>query len=80
MALIQTHPNTAAIQDGEDGKGRAKLRLQTVDELVTRSFDIAEKAYAMAAARGHVVQLPDLNEINAKTDAKVAARSEKESA
>lgn len=69
MELLRSHANVAGHQDGEDSTGRAKLRLQAVDELVTRSFDIAELAFKVAAERGHIVTCPDLNEINADYDA-----------
>ena len=68
LELIKQHANVAGHQDGEDSTGRAKLRLQAVDELVTRSFDIAELAYKVARERGHMVDLPDLNEVNADVD------------
>jgi hypothetical protein len=68
----------AAMPDGEDSAGRAKLRLPTADEIVTRAFDIAEKYYATARARGHLLDLPDLNAINAEYDAEKAETVAKE--
>lgn len=38
----------AGIPDGEDEAGRQKLRLLTPDEVVLRSFEIAEKFVEMA--------------------------------
>lgn len=73
MELIRAHANVAGIQDGEDSCGRAKLSLQTPEDLVERSFKIAELAYGAARARGHMVPLPDLNEINAELDAELRA-------
>lgn len=60
--------------DGEDSAGRQKLRLSTPDELVTRAFVIAEKLMAAARERGHMITLPDLNEINKEVDEKNAAK------
>lgn len=69
MQLIDRHANVAGHEDGEDSQGRSKLRLQTPEELVERSFKIAQLTFAMARARGHMLTLPDLNELNAKYDA-----------
>ena len=80
MELIDKHANVAGQEDGEDSQGRAKLRLQKVDELVTRSFDIAERAFAMTRERGHMVNLPDLNEINADFDAERVAKLQEKKA
>lgn len=71
-ALIERWGLVAAMPDGEDSSGRARLRLPTTDELVKRAFDIAEATFAEAAARSHVIPLPDLNEINADIDARRA--------
>lgn len=65
----------AAVEDGEDSAGRQKLRLPSADEVVTRAFDIAEKSFQVARARGHMVTLPDLNEINAENDRLRAERT-----
>lgn len=73
LQLIDKHANVAAHEDGEDSQGRSKFRLQRVEELVTRSFDIAERAFAVARERGHMIALPDLNEINVQYDAERAA-------
>ena len=72
MALIEKHAMIAANGDGEDSSGRAKLRLQTPEELVERSFRIAELTMEKARSTGHMVALPDLTEINADIDAKRA--------
>lgn len=69
--LIERWGLITAEADGEDSAGRAKVRTTTPDELVTRAFDIAERFWAMARARGHVVVVPDLGEINAEYDAKI---------
>ena len=53
----------AATPDGEDSTGRAKLRLQTPTELVSRAFDCAELAMKAARSGGHVAKMPDIEEI-----------------
>jgi len=58
---------------GEDSAGRAKTSLMSSVETVRRAFDIAEEAYRVARERGLLLQLPDLNEINAEVDAKEKA-------
>jgi len=52
----------AATPDGEDSSGRAKLRLQTPEELVQRAFGCAELAMAYARTHGHVAIMPDIEE------------------
>jgi hypothetical protein len=49
----------AAKTDGEDKAGRAKLELQTVDEIVQRSCDLAQKLTDEMKKRGWFVDLPD---------------------
>ncbi len=77
MELLEKWGLVAAMPDGEDSSGRAKMRLPTTQELVTRSFDIAEAAMAEARTRGMMVDLPDLNQINEKWDAVQQAKIEK---
>lgn len=74
MQLMEKFGTVAAIPDGEDTGGRQRCRLQTPEELVTRSFEISEFAFAQARSRGHMVQVPDLNEINKEWDEKQAAK------
>ena len=59
----------AGIPDGEDSAGRQRLRLPTASEVVTRAYEIAEEHFRQAEARGHFIELPDLNAINADWDA-----------
>lgn len=81
MQLLEKWGLVAAIPDGEDSAGRAKLRLPTVNEIVTRAFDIAEVSMSEARMRDLMVNVPDLNEINKESDdaeaAKEAAREAK---
>ena len=66
--LIRAHPNVAGVEDGEDTTGRQKLRLQRAQELVDRSYDLAQiwydrmltmgsepvpNVYELAVMRGH---------------------------
>jgi hypothetical protein len=74
MDLIKMHANVAAKDDGEDSQGRARLALQTPEELVARSFKIAQLAFDTARERGLMVELPDLNEVNRERDERVAAK------
>jgi hypothetical protein len=48
----------AAVEDGYDEAGRAKLRLQTVDEIVQRACDLAEKMTAALRKREWILDLP----------------------
>ena len=71
--LIDKWGLVAAMPDGEDSAGRSRLRLPTPTELTDRAFAIAEALFAKAEATGHIVKLPDLNELNAVYDEKRAA-------
>ena len=55
---------------GEDSAGRARLDLLPVHETVERCFDLAAEAFRLARARGLMVEIPDLNEVNATEDPK----------
>jgi hypothetical protein len=63
MAFIEKWGMVAALPDGEDSSGRAKLRLATVDETVGRACDMAEKAYAEFERRGWFTLLPSMAEL-----------------
>lgn len=76
IVLIEKWGLVAATPDGEDTAGRAKALLPSNSELVERALDIAALFYAEARTRGHVVTLPDLNEINEGLDKKGEAREE----
>lgn len=69
--LVEKWGLIAAETDGEDSAGRARVRPPTPDELVARAFDIAERFWATARARGHAVAVPDIGELNAEYDAKI---------
>lgn len=56
VRMIERWGQVAAIDDGEDSAGRAKLRLATPEELVTRAFEVAELYVYHAAHRGHVIE------------------------
>lgn len=68
LTFLERWGMVAGIEDGEDSAGRAKLKLLSPDEIVDRAFTIAEKALAAAKARGHLIDAPDLNELNAEHD------------
>ena len=58
MRLIEQHAMVAGETDGEDSQGRQKLRVQTPEELVARSFAIAELAFTEARRRGWMIAIP----------------------
>lgn len=79
--LIEKWALVAAAPDGEDSAGRAKARLLTPEELVDRAIAVSERFYEVMRARGHLVDLPDLNEINeAYDDAKHETKDSKRAA
>ena len=69
FSLIERWGAVAAAPDGIDPAGRQKMRLQDPPELVGRAFAVARLAFEMARTLGLMVDLPDLNEINAAADA-----------
>lgn len=77
MQLVSHFGLIAGDWDGEDSAGRAKARLLTPTEAVARAFDLAAEAFRVMRERGMLVQLPDLNEVNADVDAERAAKDEK---
>lgn len=76
--LVEKWALVAAAPDGEDSAGRAKMRLLTPDELVERSVLIAERFFETMRARGYLVAVPDLNEVNVEYDAKAKAKAARE--
>lgn len=61
--LIEKWGMVAATEtNDEDSAGRAKLRLQTPEEVVSRACRTAELAFAEFRARGWVVPLPSPSE------------------
>lgn len=78
--LIEKWALVAAAPDGEDSAGRAKARLLTPEELVDRAIGVSERFYEVMRARGHLVDLPDLNEINDAYDAKSETKDSKRAA
>ena len=59
-SLIERWGMVAGEVDGEDSTGRAKGRLQTPDELVTRACDTAERLYAELERRDWLVDIGEL--------------------
>ncbi len=68
IVFLEKWGMVAAKEDGEDAAGRQKMALIPVDECVARAFEMSRLAMAEARRRGLVVELPDLNEINADND------------
>lgn len=60
----------AAMPDGEDSAGRAKLRLPTTEELVGRSGEIADAAATLAEENGWFDETPEeiINEFLGEED------------
>ncbi len=50
--LLRSHPLIAAEEDGEDGAGRQKIRLQKPGEIVNRAAEIADLAVTVAEGNG----------------------------
>jgi hypothetical protein len=71
MALIERWGMVMGMPDGEDSAGRTRLKLMTPSQLVDRAFQVASEAYIVARQRGLMVELPDLNQINAENDARI---------
>lgn len=52
VELLRAHPLIAADDDGEDSTGRQKIRLQAVEEIVSRAADIADMAVTVGEENG----------------------------
>ncbi|WP_428418185.1 hypothetical protein [Methylibium sp.] len=76
LELISRFGLIAGEDGGEDSAGRAKGRLMPVELVVTRSFEISMAAFAEARKRGLMLKIPDLDEINAEKDEKIAKERE----
>jgi hypothetical protein len=64
-ALIERWGLVAAMPDGEDAAGRAKLRKLAPAELVMEACETAQLAVAEFRKRGWVVKLPGLADLEA---------------
>lgn len=60
MVLIEKWGMVAAIDDGEDSAGRAKIRLATPAEVVDRAAEVASLAMTEFEARGWISHLPTI--------------------
>jgi hypothetical protein len=58
LDIVKAHAMIAAIPDGEDSAGRAKLRLPTADELTTRACDIAAEMWIQFQKRDWMFDVP----------------------
>ena len=65
-SLITSHPNVAGIENGEDRSGRSQLRLQTPEDLVTRSFEIVDRFFDAVEKRGEIRESVMTDEERAK--------------
>jgi hypothetical protein len=63
MALIERWGLVAAMPDGEDSSGRAKLALLPVEEMIERAVGTAETAYRVLAERGHLIEVPEYEKL-----------------
>jgi hypothetical protein len=70
--LIQKWGMILGIEDGEDSSGRAKNRPATPQEVVDRAFEVTDLFFTRAREKGFVIDLPDLNEINAVVKKEIA--------
>ncbi len=70
MAILERWAMVQGQMDGEDSAGRAKLKLMPIDEAVQRACDISEGAYAAFRARGWMLDVPSLNELEDEIEAR----------
>lgn len=66
--LLEKWGMICSVQDGEDSSGRAKIRSLTPEEIVDKAFTISVLAHDQARKRGMFIEVPDLDEINKKTE------------
>jgi hypothetical protein len=66
--LIEKWGMVAGQPDGEDSAGRAKFRIMTPDDVVSRACNVAERAVQAFKRRGWLVPLPDFEELESKQD------------
>ena len=57
--LVERWGTVAAEPDGEDSTGRAKMKLQTPQDLVNRAITTAEILVEGLQQRGHMLRLPE---------------------
>lgn len=75
--LIERWGIVAGMPDGEDSRGRARVRKATPVELVTEACETAALAVAEFRKRGWVVNVPTLAERNAAIAAQEKAGEDK---
>ena len=64
VELISKWGMVAAVPDGEDSKGRSKLRLMEPGELISRAFTIADKMFNELEIREWMIQAPDFETLD----------------
>ena len=62
LNMIDRWGVVAGKPDGEDSAGRSILCVVPEDEVVSRAFNLAEKAFAEARRRGLMVEVPSWEE------------------
>lgn len=77
FALIERWGLIACVEDGEDSRGRFKIRILTPDELVGRAFAVAKLAMTTARDSGLVHLSPSLAEIELAHKEAEEARDQK---
>lgn len=64
-SMIERWGMAAAVEDGEDAAGRAKLRIMTPQELVERACEVAALSIEQFRARGWVQLAPSFADLEA---------------
>jgi hypothetical protein len=59
IVLIEKWGMVAAVPDGEDSAGRARLRLMLPSEIVGRACETADLAYSVFESYGWIHDVPD---------------------
>lgn len=68
LAMLERWGMVAAEHGGEDTAGRAKLKLQPVNELVLRAVEVVDVAYAAFEEKDWIIKLPTLEELEKMKD------------
>lgn len=69
MAILERWAMVQGKPDGEDSAGRSRIRIMPIDEAVQRACDLSEGAYASFRARGWMLDVPSLNELEEQIEA-----------
>ncbi len=66
VEMVQKWGLVAAMDDGEDSTGRHKVRMMTIEELVQRACDSAQKLIEEFEKRDWLLELPEPQVIEQK--------------